>query len=185
MNYDWSLHRAINIAATAHSGQFRKGGSRDVPYISHPFAVYGLVRSFTQESDVLIAALLHDVLEDCNEFAAMLGNFSLRVQEIVTALTDPKPMDAYYQDRKRFFIGQVIRGGNDAVLISGCDKIHNMASVIESLRQHESTGTRPLPESVWYWERFYEEAGGHLPDRCAQLFRETLTEVKLFLPPVQ
>lgn len=184
MEYSWNVHRAIALAAYAHDYQRRKGGDGDIPYISHPFAVATLANRFFQHEAVFIAALLHDVLEDCPERSSILFNFSEQVQRLVSALTDPKPKDLSYLERKQNFIEQVKRGGEFAVLISACDKIHNMSSVIESLRQRSVTGTRPIKESIEYWDLFYNSVAwpslyGH--DLCA-LYRNTLDEVKLFLP---
>ena len=52
--------QALNLAATAHEGQKRKG--TPIPYISHPVAVAALVASYGGDEDQQIAALLHDVL---------------------------------------------------------------------------------------------------------------------------
>ena len=60
------VFRAINTASWAHAGQLRKG--TDIPYASH---VYGVMHLVAQqpgaEEDTVIAALLHDVLEDAPE----------------------------------------------------------------------------------------------------------------------
>ncbi len=54
---------ALTYAAAAHAGQTRKGTS--IPYISHPLAVSALVIENGGSETQAIAALLHDVLEDC------------------------------------------------------------------------------------------------------------------------
>lgn len=59
-----SILRAISFAARAHDGQIRKDGI--TPYVSHPFRVLMILRQIFGVSDerVLIAAVLHDVIED-------------------------------------------------------------------------------------------------------------------------
>ena len=55
--------KALAFAAEKHAGQKRKGTR--IPYISHPMAVASLVLEHGGDEDEVIAALLHDVAEDC------------------------------------------------------------------------------------------------------------------------
>ena len=56
---------AVRYARQMHHGQFRKvGGTRNVPYLSHPLAVSALVIEAGGDEDQAIAGLLHDVVED-------------------------------------------------------------------------------------------------------------------------
>ena len=64
------LIRAINTAAWAHRDHVRKG--TDIPYISHIFGVMHLVSEVTDDEDVLIAALFHDILEDVPEELSLI-----------------------------------------------------------------------------------------------------------------
>jgi (p)ppGpp synthase/HD superfamily hydrolase len=57
------LQKAFRYAATKHDGQARKGTA--VPYLSHVMAVTSLVLEAGGDEDMAIAALLHDVVEDC------------------------------------------------------------------------------------------------------------------------
>ena len=59
---EFKLLAAMDIAARAHEGQVRKYTGE--PYLTHPFAVAGLVRSVTDDEDMVAAAILHDVVED-------------------------------------------------------------------------------------------------------------------------
>ena len=55
------LFRAFTYADNAHAGQLRKDGS---PYITHPLAVAEIVAELELDTDSIIAALLHDCIED-------------------------------------------------------------------------------------------------------------------------
>src|SRR5699024_12619122 len=55
---------AIEFAAKAHEGQFRKGTRR--PYIVHPIEVADIVSTMTKDEEVICAAVLHDTIEDCS-----------------------------------------------------------------------------------------------------------------------
>ena len=56
-----NLERAFIVAKNAHAGQFRKSGEE---YITHPVAVAAILAEFGLNEDVVIAALLHDTVED-------------------------------------------------------------------------------------------------------------------------
>ncbi len=87
---------AFKFAAEKHAGQTRKASS--TPYIAHLMGVASLVLEFGGDEDLAIAALLHDVVEDCGG-ASMLKEvrrrFGSRVAKIVDGCsdsdTDPKP----------------------------------------------------------------------------------------------
>lgn len=88
---------AEHIATTAHEGQVDKAGE---PYIGHPARVAALVRALGGDDDAVVAAWLHDVLEDTSWTAAALeeAGISVRVVEAVVALTRTRavPAQDYY-----------------------------------------------------------------------------------------
>ena len=59
--YSYRIEQAIRAATILHKGQLRKG-SVPIPYVSHLFAVAMIAGDYTDNEDVLIAALLHDTL---------------------------------------------------------------------------------------------------------------------------
>src|SRR5579862_6640323 len=92
------FEEALLFATRKHAGQTRK--STAVPYIAHLLSVAGLVLEAGGDEDLAIAALLHDVVEDCGG-APMLEEvrrrFGDRVAHVVEGCTDddtaidPKP----------------------------------------------------------------------------------------------
>ncbi len=82
-----TLERAIALAATVHSGQRDKAGA---PYILHPLRM--MLKMKTVETQM--AAMLHDVIEDCGVTPALLAHegFPASVIEAVGALTKKKIM---------------------------------------------------------------------------------------------
>ena len=81
--------RALDFAAWAHSSQRRKGGARE-PYVNHLTEVARLVAQATDAKDdvLIIAALLHDVLEDtATRYATLLAEFGQAVADGVSALS--------------------------------------------------------------------------------------------------
>ena len=90
------LQQAFRYAADKHEGQTRKRTA--VPYLSHLMAVAGLVLEARGDEDMAIAALLHDVVEDCGgmpRLREVRKQFGPRVSKIVDGCTDayvvPKP----------------------------------------------------------------------------------------------
>src|SRR5262249_43902212 len=83
------FHQAFLLAARMHSGQTRK--KTTIPYIAHLMSVSALVIEAGCDEDVAIAALLHDVVEDCGG-RPMLNEvrrrFGPRVADIVEGCTD-------------------------------------------------------------------------------------------------
>src|SRR5215469_11277025 len=55
------VRRAYEVGAEAHEGQTRKSGE---PYITHPVAVAGILAELGMDAETIIAAILHDTLED-------------------------------------------------------------------------------------------------------------------------
>ena len=80
--------KACDYATKKHKGQYRKDGSI---YILHPFEVAVIASTMTNDEEVLSAAILHDVLEECNVDISEITNlFGKRVSKLVALETEPK-----------------------------------------------------------------------------------------------
>lgn len=83
------IKKAYEYAAAKHAGVFRGTGE---PYIYHPLRVAKLVTEWGFESDVIMAAMLHDVVEDCDtplsEIKETFGTNVANIVDVVTALSD-------------------------------------------------------------------------------------------------
>lgn len=95
------IRYAYFIAEQAHSGQHREAGD---PYITHPLAVARILAELHMDDDTIIAALLHDVLEDCPQVSrdALLKTFGpdvLMLVEGVTKLSFKPPSEATPRQR--------------------------------------------------------------------------------------
>ena len=137
--------RAVNYAREAHASQTRKGTS--IPYIAHLLGVASLVLDYGGDEDQAIAALLHDTIEDQGEHhgAVMRRQFGDRVADIVLACTDgtqegkalaqtPEAKRADWVHRKRRNLAHLVEATDDALLVSGCDKLHNARAIVADLR---------------------------------------------------
>lgn len=134
---------AFCFAAEKHATQTRKRTS--VPYISHLMSVAGLVLEAGGDEDQAIAALLHDVVEDCGGkpmLQEVADRFGQRVARIVDGCTDaytiPKPP---WKQRKLDYLQLLRKADDDIRLVSAADKLHNVRAI---LTDHRAEG-----DSVW------------------------------------
>lgn len=127
------VERALRIAADAHEGQQRKGLGR-VPYVTHPMHVALILARLGASETELVAALLHDVVEDSPDWslAELEREFGSDVRELVAELTEDK--DLSWEQRKRAGIEQVRALSPRALTIKAADKLHNLSSLVADLR---------------------------------------------------
>ncbi|AEG81499.1 hypothetical protein CULC809_00963 [Corynebacterium ulcerans 809] len=162
------LLNAINIAAVAHRNQYRKGTT--IPYVSHVFAVMNIASAMTDDEDILIACLLHDVLEDApDEFSAeqIEETFGPRVLEIVGEVTKDESLSSW-QERSDAYLQHLRSASEAALCVCAADKSHNLASI---LHDYDALGDA-------LWERFnagkerqqwwYASVYGVLADRLGE-----------------
>ncbi|MGI5929511.1 RelA/SpoT family protein [Pseudoflavonifractor sp.] len=125
------LFDAFTYADNAHSSQLRKDGS---PYITHPLAVAEIVADLELDTDSIIAALLHDTIEDTGatheEIAKRFGPTVADLVEGVTKLTrvqyTSKEEEQMENLRKMLMaMAKDIR----VILIKICDRLHNMRTM--------------------------------------------------------
>ena len=132
MNTIPDLTRAYHFAAVRHLGQRRKGKAGE-PYINHLTEVADLVAAATGggDIDVVIAAVLHDVLEDTPTTPAELAAaFGVRVAGIVAEVTDDAALPK--SERKRLQIEHAPHISPEAKTIKLADKTANLRSIAKS-----------------------------------------------------
>ena len=106
------FHKAFEMAVKAHEGQIRElTGS---PFIVHPLAVMGILRTFNvKDNDILIAAILHDVVEDSSiELEEVEEHFGERVANLVNQVTKKED-------------GKFIITDKEGAILKMADLIHN------------------------------------------------------------
>jgi guanosine-3',5'-bis(diphosphate) 3'-pyrophosphohydrolase len=169
------LLKAIHFAAQKHRHQRRKDLDSS-PYINHPIKVaYQLVDiAGVTDQDVLMAAILHDTLEDTDTTAQELeAQFGSKVRLLVEAVTDDKSLPK--QERKRRQVEHASTLSPKAALIKISDKIANVHDIAFS------------PPSGWDLERKqqYIDWAVAVVDNCPagspsleQQFRKTVAEAR-------
>jgi guanosine-3',5'-bis(diphosphate) 3'-pyrophosphohydrolase len=123
---------AARFAARKHHGQFRKGAEPE-PYIVHPLEVANLLTRVGQveDADIVIAALLHDTIEDTETSAdEITERFGERVTSIVLEVTDDKSLPK--ERRKELQVEHAPHLSVQAKQLKICDKISNIKDIIEN-----------------------------------------------------
>ncbi len=126
------LLHAASFAARKHTGQTRKGDDA-APYINHPLEVANLLANVgkVEDFDVLIAAILHDTVEDTDakkeEIEVLFGR---RVASIVSEVTDDKSLPK--AERKQKQVEHAPHLSDGAKQLKLCDKISNITDVMNN-----------------------------------------------------
>lgn len=125
------VNRAFNFARDKHEGQKRKYTGD--PYIVHPCEVAKIVSSVPHTAEMLCAALLHDVCEDCGvSFDTIDKEFGLIVGSYVEMLTDvSKPEDGNRATRKEIDRQHTAQASPQAKTIKLADLISNSQSIVK------------------------------------------------------
>ena len=133
------LAAALDFAARCHRGQRRKNEEQD-PYINHPISLLHVLaaEAHITDVDVLCAALLHDVIEDCartpeeraERVAEIEQRFGAHVLRIVEEVTDDKTISK--AERKRAQVDHAKRLSHAAKLVKLADKTVNLRDVAHS-----------------------------------------------------
>lgn len=123
--------RAYQYGAEAHAGQFRKSGEA---YICHPIAVAISLAEMRMDAKGIMAALLHDVIEDTHVSKEDLGRlFSMEVAELVDGVTKLSKIDsksraeAQAENVRKMFLAMTkdLR----VIMVKLADRLHNMQTL--------------------------------------------------------
>ncbi|MDO4904510.1 MAG: bifunctional (p)ppGpp synthetase/guanosine-3',5'-bis(diphosphate) 3'-pyrophosphohydrolase [Lautropia sp.] len=131
------LRQAYRIAEQAHAGQFRSSGE---PYITHPVAVALICASWQLDADALIAALLHDTLEDTDISRTELSRyFGQTVADMVDGLSKLDKMEFGNREtaQAESFRKMLLAMARDVrvILVKLADRLHNMRT-LEAVGRH-------------------------------------------------
>ena len=176
---------AFRWADRWHKGQRRKGTA--IPYIAHPMSVAALVLEHGGTQAQAVAALLHDVMEDCGvperDIRKRFGpEVAVLVRECSDAVSKPKPP---WEARKRAYIAHLAGARPQTLLISASDKLHNASAINRDL---ESDGPKvwkrfsaPPARIVWYYQallKVYKRRAGELSPEFRVLLRDLEAQVR-------
>ena len=125
------VREAYRFADEAHLGQFRASGE---PYITHPIAVAGLCAEWKLDAQAIMAALMHDSIEDCGVTKTeLIERFGAPVADLVDGLTklDKLQFSTREESQAESFRKMLLAMARDVrvILIKLADRLHNMRTM--------------------------------------------------------
>jgi (p)ppGpp synthase/HD superfamily hydrolase len=167
-----------------HMQQTRKKTA--IPYIAHLMSVSALVLEAGGDEDLAIAALLHDVVEDCGGkpmLQEVRKRFGQRVARIVAGCTDsdsyPKPP---WRERKETYLRHLRDANADVRLVSAADKLHNVREVLRDYRaEGEPVWQRfggKREGTLWYYRALTDEFQRHPGNWLVEEFSRVLADLE-------
>src|SRR5580765_4957355 len=122
---------AYRFADEAHLGQFRASGE---PYITHPIAVAGLCAEWKLDAQAIMAALMHDVIEDCGVTKIeLIERFGAPTADLIDGLTklDKLRFSTREESQAESFRKMLLAMARDVrvILIKLADRLHNMRTM--------------------------------------------------------
>ena len=160
------VNLALKTASKAHRDQVRKG--TDIPYISHPVAVAMIIGRYTTDEDVIVAGILHDILEDVKPSiyseTDMRGDFGDKITDIVKDVSEDKVAgepEKPWIERKKGYLAHLDNLANvEPIIVSIADKIHNLTDMLD---EYERVGDElwerfnaPKDDELWFYKTFLE-----------------------------
>ncbi len=154
--YSDKINHAFAFAAKHHDRQVRKGTR--LPYLTHPANVAVILTRYDREEDIVVAGILHDVVEDCvrdgysqETLQQRIGEkFGASVLETVLQVTHRKLDDDGVElsslERKTDYLERLSEAGDAARWVCAADKIHNAHSILSDLHR--------TVDSSMIWSRF-------------------------------
>ena len=154
--YSDKINHAFAFAAKHHDRQVRKGTR--LPYLTHPANVAVILTRYDRDEDIVVAGILHDVVEDCvrdgysqETLQQRIGEkFGASVLETVLQVTHRKLDDDGVElsslERKTDYLERLSEAGDAARWVCAADKIHNAHSILSDLHR--------TVDSSMIWSRF-------------------------------
>lgn len=151
--YSDRINHALAFAAKHHDQQVRKGTR--LPYLTHPANVAIILTRYGRDESTVVAAILHDVIEDCvsrdysremleQRIAAKFGD---DVLDTVLGVTHRKYDDDGNElspdDKKADYLDRLRLATDAARWVCAADKLHNASSILSDLHRTIE------PDSVW------------------------------------
>lgn len=178
------IFKAIEFAAGAHAGQYRKGTK--IPYITHPLNVASILIEHECREPVVCAGILHDTLEDTRVTDHdLITLFGTEVFELVSAVSEPNKSDFTWENRKWHTIKRLKEASREVLLISLADKCDNIRAIRDDYERLSDSlwkrFNRPREKQKWYYETlasvFSERLQSDAAERLVGRFRADVDRV--------
>lgn len=190
--YTYKVEQAIRAASILHQDQLRKGAV-PIPYISHLMAVTLILSDYIDDEDTIVAALLHDTLEDTDYTEAeLLEDFGGPVTELVKTLTEPThkgEVKLSWLEKKLAYANQLKNGSERALMIAAADKSHNFRTIVEEYHANLPGFTKDFgpkyTDRIEAYQNIANVINSRLKNDIVHEFNHTFTEFKEFLINVE
>ncbi|MDY0388256.1 MAG: HD domain-containing protein [Methanolobus sp.] len=160
------LADAFTFASDEHKNGVRKSGT---PYMSHPMDVASILLKENASYELVIAGLLHDIIEDTDvDIATISSKYGQQVADYVDAVSEPEELKQpttgdkaqSWKERKEYIIRNMARANSEVKLLSCADKLANIRDLISDIRI-EGEGfwdkfNAPKEEQQWYYRSMLE-----------------------------
>jgi len=182
------LEQALRFAAVGHQGQVRR--SSGVPYVEHVVAVAWILDRAGFDEDVVIAGLLHDLVEDTSQtLPDVEQRFGRVVAELVAhcseVKTDEQGRKRAWIDRKSDHLASLREAPAGARAIVLADKLHNLISIDIDLREGRLVWNEfhaGRDQVLWYYHAIIATCAGDSADsrlhQVAARCRGVLAEIE-------
>lgn len=193
MAYSYKVEQAIRAAAVLHKDQLRKG-DMPFPYVTHLVSVAMIVSDYTEDEDVITAALLHDTLEDTDYTAEELQeDFGGAVRDMVEALSEPQRevtgSKVPWKKQKSAYAEQLSKAPDGSLMIAAADKIHNMRAIVEDYFEDHAKFVAnfggKLDERIIAYQSIADVLNERLENAILEEFNQVFTEYKNFIIDVK
>jgi (p)ppGpp synthase/HD superfamily hydrolase len=190
--------RAIDYARNVHVGGHKK---TEVPYMAHLLGVASLVMGeaghvgFPIREDTVIAALLHDAVEDAGGWSRLhdiKANFGKDVAKIVAGCSDSFEEDSSkkqpWKVRKALYIERLPNESTETLLVSAADKLYNARAILEDYREIGSKiwerFNRQRVDQLWYFRELLKVYEAKCPDwRLVKELKRVVDELEQVSEP--
>ena len=186
--YTYKIEQAIKAAALLHQDQVRKGVI-GLPFITHPVSVMTILRDYTDDENTLVAALLHDTVEDTDyTLDEMKDDFGEEVAGIVATLTEPVSSEGdklTWLEIKNEYARQIKKGSEEAVMISAADKTHNFRTMVDDYYESHDDFIKDfgpnLDNRLEGYQNISNAINNRLSDGIVHEFNQTFETYKQFI----
>ncbi len=188
------IQQAIDKAAQLHDGQRRKAD--DLPYIVHPITVAATLLPYTKNEDVIVAALLHDVIEDVEgyseddmrrDYGEQVTGFVMEVTESGNrpGMTDEEERSSW-KIRKQNYLNALETDSVEALMICAADKLHNLRATMIAVERdgHDKVESRfhsTFEQQLWFYSEVLEVLQKRLGGSLAEDLTKELERAQMVL----
>jgi (p)ppGpp synthase/HD superfamily hydrolase len=182
---------AVEYTRQLHT-EYRKG--TDIPYMAHLLGVAALVMGeaggrVPVTEDMIIAALLHDAVEDHGGMPRLREievRFGAEVSRMVAALSDTFAEDhdkkEGWEERKNNYLARLRDEPDDVLLISAADKLYNAKAILDDFNEIGPAVfdrfKRGAKEQLWYFDELLKVFRAHPPNRIVKDLERVVQELK-------